>query len=279
MYVKRLLIFCTAFIACSALPTPEETDLSIFFEHADPNARIVGGTEAAPGSHPHMVFLTSGRIRSFICGGSLVSTRTVLTAGHCVAGVYAGGILHINLRVTVGTNEWNSGGTEYTVARNITHPDFSLIYLKNDIGLLITDEEVKLSDAVRPIKLSYDFVSSGVPVRVAGWGRIGHREPLSEKLLVIDVRTIDGEACVRAAAQAAIDFNTWAPHVDPAIELCTFHAKGTGACGGDSGGALTRIDNGLQVGMVSWGFSCARGAPDMFVRISAFRSWLEENIV
>lgn len=48
---------------------------------------------------------------------------------------------------------------------------------------------------------------------------------------------------------------------------------------GDSGSALVRVSDGQQVGVVSWGFPCARGAPDMFVRVSAFGDWLQENIV
>lgn len=64
-----------------ALPTPE--DGSLFQNRVDP--RIVGGSVAAPGSHPHMAALATGLlIRSFLCGGSIISQRTVLTAAHCI---------------------------------------------------------------------------------------------------------------------------------------------------------------------------------------------------
>ena len=49
--------------------------------------RIVGGFEAEPNSFPWHVKIkrmrSSGRF-SFICGGSIVSPRCIVTAAHCV---------------------------------------------------------------------------------------------------------------------------------------------------------------------------------------------------
>ena len=48
--------------------------------------RIIGGVDAEPGEVPFITqlfrrFLFSNR---FLCGGSLITSRTVLTAAHCV---------------------------------------------------------------------------------------------------------------------------------------------------------------------------------------------------
>ncbi|XP_037873050.2 LOW QUALITY PROTEIN: chymotrypsin-2 [Bombyx mori] len=275
--INKFLVFLIFSQVVYAFPKPED-DMSIFYKHADRNARIVGGTPAARGSHPHMVAMTKNfLIRSLVCGGSLVTPRTVLTAAHCIASVFSSGALSSSLRVVVGTNQWNSGGQIYAVARNITHPNYVSQTLKNDLGLLITTSDVEYNDLVRPIALN--FIPSGFPVRVAGWGRIGRNQPLSPDLLEINARIIDGDGCVRAVRQAIIDLGIQAPPVEPHIEICTFHAAGTGTCNGDSGSALVRIDNDEEIGIVSWGFPCAKGAPDMFVRISAYRAWLEENII
>lgn len=77
-----------------ALPTPElEDDLSKFFDHTM-DSRIVGGTPAAEGSVPYMVALTQGvLVRGFLCGGSIVTSRHVLTAAHCIAPVFSQGAL------------------------------------------------------------------------------------------------------------------------------------------------------------------------------------------
>lgn len=47
---------------------------------------------------------------------------------------------------------------------------------------------------------------------------------------------------------------------------------------GDSGSALILQETGEQIGIVSWGFPCAVGAPDMFTRISAFKDFLSEHV-
>ncbi|XP_075977144.1 chymotrypsin-2-like [Anticarsia gemmatalis] len=277
-YKTGLLVF-TLVAGCFALPMPED-DMSIFFDHTDVNARIVGGTQAAVGSHPHMVAMSTGLlVRSFVCGGSLVTQRTVLTAAHCIQAVFSFGSLTSSLRVTVGTNRWNSGGATYALSRNVTHPHYVHGTIKNDVGLLITSSNVALNNLVQTIPLSYDFVGAGVQSRVAGWGRIRANGALSAALLQLDVSTIGGEECVAGVAQASIDLNMRAPPVEPHLEICTFHSPGFGTCNGDSGSALVRRDNGLQIGVVSWGFPCARGAPDMFARVSAFQQFITSNTV
>lgn len=50
-----------------------------------PNTRIVGGTEASPGSWPWQAMLRTPSGFGF-CGGTLVHPQWVLTASHCVSG-------------------------------------------------------------------------------------------------------------------------------------------------------------------------------------------------
>jgi trypsin len=58
--------------AVSAAPTPQDS------------VAIVGGTVAAAGEFPFTVSLQ--RSGSHICGGSLLDSRTVVTAAHCTVG-------------------------------------------------------------------------------------------------------------------------------------------------------------------------------------------------
>ncbi|KAH9639120.1 hypothetical protein HF086_018188 [Spodoptera exigua] len=247
-YKARLIVFFTLLIGSFAFPTSED-DMSIFFEHTDVNARVVGGTQAAVGSHPHMVALSFGAdVKSFLCGASLITQRTVLTAAHCIDVVHGENGLIDSFRVSVGSNQWNSG-TEYTVAYNMTHPDYDFWTIKHDIGIVVTSTNVVLNNLVQTVPVTYDYIGGG-----AGGS-------LSRELLELRTNTLDGADCMIRAARASITLNM-------------AHAPG-----GDSGSALRRADNGHQFGIVSWGFPCALGAPDMYVRISSYQIWLRSVIV
>ncbi|XP_037293309.1 chymotrypsin-2 [Manduca sexta] len=279
MAIKFLVLLVAILAGCNAFPAPEaEQDMSIFFEHVDRNARIVGGTQAANGAHPHMVALTNGAVvRSFICGGSIITRRTVLTAAHCIAAVVSGNTLSRNLRGTVGTNRWNSGGVMHAFQRHVIHSSYNANTIKNDIGILHTSANIAMTNAVRAIVVNYDFIGNGINSRVAGWGRIRAGGAISANLLQLNTQTIDGNRCVRDVASVSASLNMRAPAVDPNVELCTFHSRNHGTCNGDSGSALVRLDRNQQIGIVSWGLPCALGAPDMFVRVSAYRNWVQTN--
>ncbi|KAI5630983.1 trypsin domain-containing protein [Phthorimaea operculella] len=335
-----LLIALAGCLNADPLPQNGFVDNELFY-HTDPTARIVGGSPAPEGSVPYMVALSQGAlVRNFVCGGSILSQRTVLTAAHCIDAVYNWGALTSTLRVTVGTNRWNFGGQTYSVARNVTHQNYVSQTIKNDIGILVTSSNIIFSELVVPavkqthIKAhavipSYNFVGADVTARAAGFGRIVQGGVLAASLLELRVTTIDGERCVPEVAAAAIEHGFWnvpavephielctvhsaghgmcnqilketglrercvpkvaaaaiehgfwnVPAVEPHIELCTVHSAGHGMCNGDSGSALIRVDNSQQIGIVSWGLPCARGAPDMFVRVSAYRDWILEHLV
>ncbi|RVE48198.1 hypothetical protein evm_007152 [Chilo suppressalis] len=271
-------IFATIILGSLALPAPDP-DLSQFFEHVDVNAqgRIVGGSVAPDGSHPHMAAMINGaRIRALVCGGSILSQRTVLTAAHCIAAVWNNGAVISGLHVAVGTNEWAQGGSVYRITYNATHPNYVASTIKNDLGVIYTNSPIAFSAIVRPIFLDFEVIGAGIEARAAGWGRITHQGAISAQLLELDVFTVSGPDCVEDVARIAEANNMRPPPVEPHIELCTMHTAGAdhGMCNGDSGSALVRRDRGTQIGIVSWGIPCARDAPDMFVRVSAYEDWL-----
>ncbi|XP_075977035.1 chymotrypsin-2-like [Anticarsia gemmatalis] len=252
-----------------ALPLSEEK----------PEPYIVNGTTAGKGSHPYMVNLSSGRMfKAYVCGGSLITQRTILTAAHCTDAVYYHGELASSLRATLGSNHRARDGTEYPLLRNVTHPNYVTTTNKNDISLLITTMDVVLTDRIKTISLCFEHIEGGVDARVAGWGLTEPYGTYAALLLEINVTTIDTGACAEGVAKATLKEGRAFPF-EGHIELCTYHSPGCGTCSGDSGSPLKRVDNGQQIGVVSWGFPCARGAPDMYARISAFKDFLQENIV
>ncbi|CAH0727222.1 unnamed protein product, partial [Brenthis ino] len=276
MSLKAGILILTLFIGSYALPV--EDDLSIFFDHTDASARIVGGSIAD--SVPHMVAMVTGIItRSLLCGGSLVSTRHVLTAAHCITPVQSGGGLVSSLRGVVGTNSFRSGGTQIVFTRGILHPNWNSRTIKNDIRILISTANIGPSNSIGLVTLSYDWAGAGVATSASGWGRTSAGGSISHVLLTLNAQVVDGEKCKDDVARRAAELNVRnIPPVDPNLEVCTFHSNNHGMCNGDSGSALIREDNGQQIGIVSWGISCARNAPDMFARVSAYKAWLQQNL-
>ena len=82
---------------------------------------------------------------AFVCGGSLIDSRAVLTAAHCISGKDV-----TQLLVSVG--QWDAStssdlypDTNIPVIKMIIHPEYNSNNLCNDIGLLILDTEADLS--------------------------------------------------------------------------------------------------------------------------------------
>ncbi|CAG9135449.1 unnamed protein product [Plutella xylostella] len=273
MFLKYKIVLVALFSGCLARPsleTDDAIDLSSFFDNVGPSTRIVGGSPAAVGSAPYMVALSAGDvIRNYQCGASLITPRTVLTAAHCYVVHTDAGMLSSSYRGIVGTNLWKEGGYMFAFERFVTHPDYSEYTLKNDLGLLVTAAPVPLSNLVQIMPLSFNHVDAGVQVRVTGWGLIRPEGPRSDNLLELVTSTMGGEECTAAFPSM----------FQSSIELCTVRDN-RGICNSDSGSPLVRTDIGGQVGVVSWSLlGCGRGGPDVYVRLSAFRRFIETNAV
>ncbi|KAI5642885.1 trypsin domain-containing protein [Phthorimaea operculella] len=252
------------------------------FVHANEASRVIGGTIAAEGSAIYMAALVQGGLwRELVCGASILTPRTVLTAAHCVDSLTFFGSLARNANVVVGTNLWRTGGQLYELERNITHPGWDPVAVENDIGMIITVTNIAFNDVVLPVRPSWDFIDAGIAVRALGWGRTAVGGYVSDRLLELTLNTIEGGRCAIEVAEAGINLNiNNLPTVNPVLEICAVHSprEERGMCNGDSGSPLVRVDNGLQVGIVSWGVPCGRGAPDVFTRVSAYMDWILRNI-
>lgn len=235
--------------------------------------RIVGGDDAGFGTFPWQAYI---RIGSSRCGGSLISRRHVVTAGHCVARAQPR-----HVRVTLGDYVINSAAEPlpaYTFGvRTIkVHPLFKFTPQADrfDVAVLTLDRSVQYMPHIAPICLperGSDYL--GQYGWAAGWGALSPGSRLRPRTLqAVDVPVLDNRVCERWHRSNGINVIIY-----PEMLCAGYRDGGKDSCQGDSGGPLMLERSGrwFLIGVVSAGYSCAsRGQPGIYHRVAHTVDWI-----
>ena len=101
---------------------------------------------------------------------------------------------------------------------------------------------------------------------MSGWGTTSEGGSLPSNLQQVTVPYVTDEDCGDAYGASSIIND---------VMICAGEA-GKDSCQGDSGGPMTF--NGVHVGIVSWGYGCARpGYPGVYSQTDAFLDFIASN--
>lgn len=217
----------------------------------------------------------------YVCGGTLIDDRHVLTAAHCVKGYDA-----IELRVRVGEWDVNSDTEFYTHVESdvngvFVNPDFYSGNLINDIAVVRMTVPVDFvkNPHVSPVCLparSQDF--TGRRCWITGWGKDGFGEEGQYQSILkeTDLLVIPPGECQARLRQTRLGPSY---RLHPGM-LCAGGELGKDACKGDGGGPLACEDASGRfqlAGIVSWGIGCGQaGIPGVYVNVAYYIDWIAQ---
>jgi len=252
-------------VICSLLTAAATMTSSVFGEPA----RIVGGNEAKPGDFPYFVQMGD-------CGGALVAPDIVLFAAHCEdwkdlqlsIGAYRRESLDEGAQERF-CDEWTPDPKYGTEGSGINY-DFALCKLNKPVTL---NSKIKLElnedDSVP--KVDDDLVVMGLGALSEGGGG-------PDVVHDVTVPAISNQKCNNKKY-----YNGQITD----IMLCAgFPGVGKkDSCQGDSGGPIVKrkVNNDgtitdTHVGVVSWGYGCARkNKPGVYARTSKRSQWIKDT--
>ncbi|KAJ8975917.1 hypothetical protein NQ317_007760 [Molorchus minor] len=217
--------------------------------------KIIGGSEAKKYKWPwHVAVLNQHMVGSFLCGGTLIASRWVLTANHCIRKYLRVRLNAHDLRATDGRD------IEMTVLKMFPHPKFDYKTVDNDIALLLLPRQVQTQVACLPNKAP----KVGQPCSVMGWGKV-HSSDVYGIPILHEPKVITNICSFQSFIQRLAK-KSYKQFLISDNMVCAGWASGKAdTCAGDSGGGLMcpvkkrnrKIAYSVQ-GITSFGDGCGR---------------------
>ncbi|XP_042326813.1 acrosin-like [Sceloporus undulatus] len=248
------------------------------------SVRIIGGTDTLPGTWPWIVSIQIPSHRGYVhsCGGSLISSRWVITAAHC----FLNKKFLEHWKLVIGATQLSQPGPdvqEHTIKNLVEHQQYQKHTNLNDIALMELSHPINCTDYVQLACLPDTTVdvSSLTHCWISGWGVTDvSKRQTSDVLQEAKVNIIPLHMCNSTYwYNSRIHYNN----------ICAgYQHGGIDTCQGDSGGPLmcreSRSERFWVVGVTSWGSGCAQAQrPGVYTSTQHFLDWIKavtkENLI
>lgn len=171
--------------------------------------------------------------KKFLCGGTIVAPKKIVTAAHCTENVRE--FYKTQLKVRVGSSDYDNGGVLSGVSNLYQHPEYNIpTSTNNDIAVIILEETLEFGPTIGGILLASEALTlpSGTWVTVSGYGAISETEQKPNRLHSVAMPIMIQAICEKAYKKYKGDAK-----ITNKMFCAGFYGSGKlDACTGDSGG-------------------------------------------
>ncbi|XP_049705535.2 trypsin CFT-1 [Helicoverpa armigera] len=279
MWDKRTNMWCVTFLLIAvASCNAESFELKTADLSTQTVSRIVGGVETTVERYPFMVqVLYNGQ---FNCGGSLLTSRHVLSASHCFVNLYGYVLPAILFTIRMGTTFLNTGGSLHQVSRVIVHESFNNPSRDNDVAVAVLSTAATLSSSVQFAVLGPrgQELPDNTSLTAVGWGLTNVNNTMASTVLnEVTILKVNRSVCEARYRLLEEIYSAPFPVTNGMICAGILDVGGKDTCNGDSGGPL--LYGNLVVGVTSWSWGCAEPTwPGVYARVANYTDWIEAKI-